>query len=323
MTRNFLLASAAFFSTPLLAQEAPAPAPAPAPATPQTAPAATATTQQVAVQQPTAGSEDEESDAYDQEVTVTGARPRGSVIGNIPPENVLDSRDIRATGATSISELLDSIATQTGSARGRGGGAPVVLLNGQRISGFRELADLPPEAIQRTEILPEEVALKYGYSADQRVVNIVLRRRFNSTTVEAGGRVATDGGYAAGRANVGTLLINDNTRTSGNLRFEGNNPLYENERNIAVRTEDTIDSRPFRTLSGAAQSVRFSGTLSRPVSEIFNGTLTAEAEHRLGSSGLGLLNDDFLRRRTNVDTLGLGGSLNGQVGRFRLSSTLR
>jgi len=37
------------------------------------------------------------------------------------------------------------------------------------------------------EILPEEVALKYGYPAVQRVVNIVLRRRFRTTTVELRG----------------------------------------------------------------------------------------------------------------------------------------
>ncbi len=64
--------------------------------------------------------------------------------------------------------------------------APVLLLNGQRISGFRELRDIPTEAIQRVDILPEEVALKYGYRADQKVVNIVLRPRFRSTTVQVG-----------------------------------------------------------------------------------------------------------------------------------------
>ena len=83
---------------------------------------------------------------------------------------------------------------------------PVMLLNGQRISGFREIRDMPPEAIERVEILPEEVALKYGYSADQRVVNIVLRRRFRSTAARGerrgrdrrrlcrgrGGRLAAD-----------------------------------------------------------------------------------------------------------------------------------
>ena len=127
---------------------------------------------------------DEEGDG--QEIVVTGQRPRGSVVGDIPAENVLSSRDVRATGATSIQELLAAIAPQTGSARGRGGGGgPVLLLGGQRISGFGEIRDLPPEAIERLEILPEEVALKYGYSADQRVVNIVLRRRFNSTATRA------------------------------------------------------------------------------------------------------------------------------------------
>ena len=82
-------------------------------------------------------------------IVVTGSRPRGSVVGDIPPENVLNARDIRSTGATTIAELLEAVAAQTGSARGRDGGRPVLLLNGQRISGFRELRDLPPEAIER------------------------------------------------------------------------------------------------------------------------------------------------------------------------------
>src|SRR4029453_11019598 len=53
------------------------------------------------------------------EIVVQGQRPPGSVVGDIPPENVLNPRDIRATGATSIDELLESVASQTGSARGR------------------------------------------------------------------------------------------------------------------------------------------------------------------------------------------------------------
>ena len=140
-----------------------------------------------------------------EEIVVVGQKPRGSVVGDIPPEKTLTSRDIRATGATSISELLDAVASQVGSARGRSAGRPILLLNGQRISGFRELRDLPPEAIERMEILPEEVALKYGYAADQRVVNIVLRRRFNSTNGEVRGRLATEGDYAAGQADITRL----------------------------------------------------------------------------------------------------------------------
>ena len=123
----------------------------------------------------------------EEEIVVVGQKARGSVIGDIPPEKTYDARDVRATGASNINELLDALAPEIGSARGRGAGAPVLLLNGQRISSFRELRDIPTEAIERVEILPEEVALKYGYAADQKVVNIVLRPRFRSTVAQIGG----------------------------------------------------------------------------------------------------------------------------------------
>ena len=136
------------------------------------------------------------------------------MVGDIPPRNVLDARDVRATGATSITELLDALAPQIGSSRGRGGEAPVLLLDGQRISGFRELRDIPTEAIQRVEILPEEVALKYGYRADQKVVNIVLRQRFRSTAAQFAAGAATDGGYATGNADLTRFLVQRSGRTT-------------------------------------------------------------------------------------------------------------
>ena len=168
----------------------------------------------------------------EEEIVVVGARPRGSVIGDIVPEDTLDARDVRATGASNINELLEAIAPQIGSAQGRGGERPVLLLNGQRISSFRELRDIPTEAIQRVEILPEEVALKYGYRADQKVVNIVLRQRFRSTAAQAGASVPTEGGNASGNADVTRLIIQRNGRTQINLHAEGNSMLTESERNI-------------------------------------------------------------------------------------------
>src|SRR4051812_16395537 len=35
------------------------------------------------------------------EIVIKGKPPRGSVIGDIPPQNVLRSKDVKATGATS------------------------------------------------------------------------------------------------------------------------------------------------------------------------------------------------------------------------------
>ena len=77
------------------------------------------------------------------------------------------------------------------------GAQPLVLLNGRRVSSYRELRDIPIEAIQRVDILPEEVALKYGYRADQRVVNVVLKSNFRSTTAQVAGN-SSAGGFNGG-----------------------------------------------------------------------------------------------------------------------------
>ena len=147
---------------------------------------------------PPAGEPPAQEGEYDgeaEDIVVTANRvPRGSAIGDIPPEVVLGPRDIQAYGASDVGELLAELAPLTGSIQGRGEGQPVVLLGGRRISGFREIRDLPPEAIQRIDILPEEVALKYGYRADQKVVNFVLRRRFEAVTAEAETRPGHGGG---------------------------------------------------------------------------------------------------------------------------------
>jgi outer membrane receptor protein involved in Fe transport len=95
-----------------------------------------------------------------EEVVVSGRREPGAVIGDIQPELQLSAQEIRALGVGNVSELLQALAPQLGSGRGRGGERPVVLVNGVRVSGFAEIRDLPTEAIMRTDILSEEVALK-------------------------------------------------------------------------------------------------------------------------------------------------------------------
>ena len=298
--RTLLLSSAALLSlsSPSFAQPA---AQQPRAATPTPAPST----------EPLDDSADEE------EIVVTGARARGSAVGDIPPEDTLDARDVRATGATSISELLDALAPQIGSVRARGGGAPVLLLNGQRISGFRELRDIPTEAIQRVEILPEEVALKYGYRADQKVVNIVLRQRFRSTTLQVAGGGATDGGYASGNADLTRFLVQRSGRTTINLHASGNSMLTEAERDIRLdptQITGTPDQQlAARSLVGRNRDIRGSATFNRTVFGNVSGTLNTELEHSEGRSLIGL-NPSLLEplaRNTDANSAHLGGVLNG------------
>jgi hypothetical protein len=222
-TRHALLAGAAFIfvlSSAAQAQDSAAPEPQQTPATDESVPPADQAAPPANPENPPLT--DDLADDEGETIVVTGSKLRGLVVGDIPPENTLDSRDVRATGATDITELLDAIAPQTGSAQGRGGERPILLLNGKRISGFRELRDIPTEAISRVEILPEEVALKYGYRADQKVVNFVLRERFRSTSVRVQGEVPTEGGNASGLADATRLMLGGDKRTTINLHAEGN-----------------------------------------------------------------------------------------------------
>jgi hypothetical protein len=190
------------------------------------------------------------------------------------------------------------------------------LLNGQRVSGFRELRDIPTEAIQRVDILPEEVALKYGYRADQRVVNIVLRQRFRSTVAQLAANTATEGGYVGSSANLTRLMIQRNGRTQFNLHAEGNSMLTEDERDIRISAPPpgaTLDEAlATRSLVGSRRDVRGSATFNRQVFGNVSGTLNTELEHIEGRGliGLGGVLLEPLARNTSSDSAHAGVTLN-------------
>lgn len=81
--------------------------------------------------------------ADEEEIVVAGQRPRGSVLGDAEPELTFNGGDIRSLGIGSISELLSELSSYLTSTRG---GEPVVLLEGRRISSFREIASIPAGA---------------------------------------------------------------------------------------------------------------------------------------------------------------------------------
>lgn len=202
-----------------LASLSPADTAAPA-APPQSTPAQTATP---------VPQEELDDGAYDLGTleTVTTAR-RGAALGDYEPELTLDEEQIKAYGASSIEELMTLLEPVTRSSRG---GSPVFLVNGRRISGFREIRGIPPEAIERTEILPEETALSYGYSADQRVVNFVLKADFRSVTMQASARRPDQGGRTMTDLESNILRISGKQRWTLDLEYE-RDTLFETERNI-------------------------------------------------------------------------------------------
>jgi hypothetical protein len=142
---------------------------------------------------------DEDADEELEDIMVTSARPRGAVRTSVPPEIRVERDVIRALGADSLDDVLGAFAPQAQTLRG--GGEPVLLVNGRRIASRSEIESIPPEAIRRLEIFPEEVALQFGYPPDRRVVNIILRRSYHALELQAnsdlalGGRLNLDVGY--------------------------------------------------------------------------------------------------------------------------------
>lgn len=240
------------------------------------------------------------------EIVVTGQPQRGAVVGDIEPELVLNPADIRARGVSSVSELIADLAPQLRS--GQGNGAPVVLLEGRRISGFREVASLPSEAIARVDILPEEVALKYGFPSGQKVVNIVLRQRFRAFTVEASDRVATAGGGNEVRGKFDYLRIQRDGRFTVNLEREVAGRILERQRGI----DDASGSGQFRTLVPASQQFTLGSTLSRTLGDVtatINGEMkTEDSRATFGTPGPGLLPPG---RTNGSQSASAGATLNG------------
>ncbi|MFI4936615.1 MAG: TonB-dependent receptor [Caulobacterales bacterium] len=216
-------------------------------------------------------SSDDEDEATVQSITVAAqkAAPQpGAVVGDIKPELQLAPADIQSYGVSSVTELLTELAPQIRSDRGRGGEPPVVLLNGRRISSFAEIQNIPTEAILRVDILPEEVALKYGYTANQRVVNIVLRRRFRAITGELEGGGATEGGAANGQAEANLLHLRGDARLNLDLKYHASAALTEADRplvSIASGEPFDLTGNVLSTTPGGQIDPALSALVGRPV----------------------------------------------------------
>lgn len=248
-------------------------------------------------------------DEVGDEIIVTGEKQRGSVIGDVKPEQQLSAADVRALGVTSISEMIAELSPQTN-------GSPVVLLNGKRISSFSEISDLPTEAVARVDILPEQVALSYGYAPTQKVVNIVLRQRFRAESADLRGGTTTEGGRENGRIDGGLLRIRGDNRLTVNLRYDRAAQLLESERGVepAVR-DDSIDPRElarFRTLSPDTESFSANATLARALGGV-SATVNGRLEISDTDSLQGLVGTIPLAQSIRGTTGHIGVTLNGRL----------
>ena len=260
----------------------------------------------------------------DGDIVVFGTRLRGQLNVEVPPLAEFNEADIAAIGARSIAEVVAAIAPATGSAArgGRGGGQPVFLINGIRVSSFREFRSYPPEAVAKVEVFPEEVAQRFGFSPDQRVVNIVLKPNFQSLTADVEYEQPQDGGYSRNEQQLTWLRIGEKGRTNLNFSVQDRSLLTEAERGLTVG--GSSEAAEFRSLLPDTLQVQLEGNYAKAVIDTgmsinLNGTYTRNESRSL--SGLATDGVTGLERRSDSDSFSSGLTLNQPLGAWRATFT--
>ncbi len=246
-------------------------------------------------QQPKQSSADSSPSDDLEEVVVTGHVPPDAVIGNIPPENQLNPTDIASYGVSTISDLLNEISDLTQSDQGRdSSSAPIILVNGKRVSGVNEVADLPTESILRLDILPEEVALQYGYGAQQKVVNIILRRYFQAWVASLAGGESTQGpgGNETGDLSYSRIRNNDRVNVVG--RVKSTDSVLESDLGVASNADGIGDDDSHaRSLEAATKTYTLNGVAAHPFSDTLSASFNAKATYSTSRALNGLPSADL------------------------------
>jgi len=262
-------------------------------------------------------------DDYEDEIVVTAPRLAGQLDTDFAAEVELDEADIASYGASSIAELLDALEPQTRSGRGRGGGRPVILVNGRRISGFGAVRNIPPEAIAKVEVFPEQVALQYGYAATERVVNFVLKSDFRQISAEAEAGIPTQGGQFKSELEPAFMAIGNNGRLNLNASWEHQTMLRESDRDLIPVTGSVADAEA-RSLSPASDTYVIDGTLVRGIDKVTEASVSLRFDQTdslsllgPGAGGAG----DPLCRDSRTQNWTSSASVNGMLGDWRWSAT--
>lgn len=330
--RNLTAIYLALAATPALASE----------------PAAERPASSAAIDQANQQANDNETPALDEgDIVVVATRIGGQIDAPQAPIATFDEAEIQALGASSITELLARVSPQTSSGRGRGGGGqPVILVNGQRITNFREMRNYPPEAIKRVEILPEEVGLRYGFPPNSRVVNMILKDNYSNRRVEADYAIPTRGGFSEMELEATLLKIRKLNRFTVTAKAGDTSPLFESERDLVqpAGSRPTVATDPdpaaFRSLIADSKSYGLNAAWTKGLGKDGTGgaiTVSAEANRNdsLAWSGLDtvLLTDpagntalrslpDPLQRKSRTTSLAGGLGYNTKLGRWQFTATV-
>ncbi|MEO1306208.1 MAG: hypothetical protein AAFV37_14635 [Pseudomonadota bacterium] len=248
-----------------------------------------------------------------EEIVVDGTYLKGSSLSEYEPELVLTESDIAAYGVSSIAELLSIIQVETSSGKQRRNEPPVVLINGRRVSGFRELDNYPVESLARVEVLPEEASLAYGFTANQRVINFVLKSELQIIPINTRTQAPAGGGTLSNTIDGSRVFIDGNNRSTVKVKLSESSQLTERERDIIPLAPD--QSRDARSLLPASELFELSGLKTMALPDQAIGTLSARFEQSESDflTGLSPIDGTQLSQFSRSETFDLGVTINSKL----------
>ena len=202
-----------------------------------------------------------------QEVVVTGSRIPRSQIEGPAPVVAITAQDIQRRGFASVPDLMTSLTQNLGALdnnqytdgfspgaqavdlRGLGPNHTLVLVNGRRIadypqsyggnSNFTDISNIPTALIDRVEILSGSASAVYGSDAMSGVINFILKKKVDGTTVEYRAGGTQHGGGASQRLDITSGFSKGKFDAVFGLELVDKHPLWAFQRSY---TDSRLDS---------------------------------------------------------------------------------
>ena len=175
-----------------------------------------------------------------EKIEVTGSRIPSPTLTSESPVNVINSQDIKYTGSTSTSDILNqlpqaspeqgnnlangSTGTSTINLRGLGSQRTLVLIDGKRVPAgspnywATDINAIPAPLIQRVEVLTGGASSIYGSDAIAGVVNFIMNDHFEGIQFDWNGS-----GYNHQQHSfVGDLVAGKQLTNPGQYQVPGN-----------------------------------------------------------------------------------------------------
>ncbi len=201
-----------------------------------------------------------------EQITVTGSHIPRAQIESAAPITVVTSQDIKNNGFGTVDDILRSLVQNNGFTQpnqfttgftpgaqevdlhGLGPNHTLVLLNGRRIadfplpfngqSNFTDISNIPVSMIDRIEILSGSASAIYGSDAISGVVNFILKRHADGTTIDYRVGGTQDGGGASQRLQLTTGGTWGGLESIFSLELNHQNPIFAYQRSYQDSNRD-------------------------------------------------------------------------------------